>query len=249
MRLLLNIKIAIICIALPFVNAKAQTKQHTNDAGMWNTLGVEYQINKKWSAQFGQEFRLKENYQRLQLFFNTYGVEYKINKKWKCGISYRNTQRLQENNSFSIENRLSFDLVFKQRINDFSISYRQKIQTDFNGIAYNYAKDWVSRSKVELGYNLSKKTGLNLSSEWNLQLQDVRRQETNKQWYRNRWIAGIDHSPNKIYKLGCFFMFQKEFNKPAPTYLYNTGITCDIALHEAIKNRKKVQKKKQKAKL
>lgn len=67
--------------------------QQSNDAGMWATLSLQHPLNKKISLVVDQEFRLKENYQRINLFYTNLGIDYKFNKYLKISPTYRAIQK------------------------------------------------------------------------------------------------------------------------------------------------------------
>jgi hypothetical protein len=50
------------------------------DFGMWNTISIEKKLNKKISVSIDEEFRLKENLSRINLFYTNLGVNYKFQK-------------------------------------------------------------------------------------------------------------------------------------------------------------------------
>lgn len=60
---------------------------------MWATLSLQHPLNKKISLVVDQEFRLKENYQRINLFYTNLGIDYKFNKYLKISPTYRAIQK------------------------------------------------------------------------------------------------------------------------------------------------------------
>ena len=71
--------IRIICVISIYSYIGIGFSQDYLDAGSWNTLNVEKEIDSKFTALFTEELRLKENFSRLNLFYTNLGIEYKIN--------------------------------------------------------------------------------------------------------------------------------------------------------------------------
>jgi hypothetical protein len=67
--------------------------QQSNDAGMWNTLTIQHSLTKKINLVIDQEFRLRENYQRINLFYTNIGIDYKYSKFLKISPTYRAIQK------------------------------------------------------------------------------------------------------------------------------------------------------------
>ena len=67
--------------------------QQSNDAGMWNTITIQHSLTKKINLVVDQEFRLRENYQRINLFYTNIGIDYKYNKFLKITPTYRTIQK------------------------------------------------------------------------------------------------------------------------------------------------------------
>ena len=107
---------------------KAQTSYP--DAGSWNTLNIEYKINKRITGLFTEELRFKENFTRLNLFYTNLGIEYKISDFFKAALVYRFIEKYQDDNSFSFRHRIMLDLTFKKKIGRIGFSYRQRLQAE-----------------------------------------------------------------------------------------------------------------------
>ena len=68
-------------LSLLFWNLEGFSQVVYPDFGMWNTISIEKKINKKVSVSIDQEFRLKENLYRMNLFYTNIRVIYKFLKK------------------------------------------------------------------------------------------------------------------------------------------------------------------------
>ncbi len=241
---LLKSKILIALLCLPLV-MQAQYAPIYHDAGMWNTLNVNYKINKKYTASFTQELRLSENYGRLNLLYNNFGIQYTINKKIKTSLIYRNIQKYLETDEFSFRNRLMWDLSLKQEYKKMYASYRHRLQAEVRDIkssALGRYPEVFSRNKFELGYNINKKWTTWAGAEFRYQFQNIREVIDDADWHRVRWMAGADYEMNKTIKWSVYYVHQREFRTVTPTYLYITGLECNINLNRAIEKWQKNKK-------
>ena len=108
--------------------------QNYPDAGSWNTFNVEYGINSRFTALFTEEYRIKENFSRLNLFYTNLGIEYKVTKYIKAALVYRFIDKYQDDNSFSFRHRLMLDLTLKKKFGKLGLSYRQRLQAEEKNI-------------------------------------------------------------------------------------------------------------------
>mgnify|MGYP000751883907 CR=1 FL=1 len=101
------------------------------DWASWNTIGIEYKLNDKWSFGLEEQFRLKENFSAVDNFFTQLSADYEIFKNFEIGGGIR---YIRENdnkgNIQGYENhfRFQFDAKYKYKINNFKIGYRLRYQ-------------------------------------------------------------------------------------------------------------------------
>ena len=93
------------------------SSQIEKDAGLWATFTLQKKITKKISIAVDQETRLRENFQRINLFYTNIGVDYKLNKHIKISPSYRFIQKVKIDMRVSYRHRLSSDLTYKKKFN------------------------------------------------------------------------------------------------------------------------------------
>jgi len=92
----------LLFLFLTALNTKAQ---QNNDAGCWLTLSLQKPVTKRITAVVDQEFRLKENYQRINLFYTNLGIDYKFSNNIKLSPTYRSIQKQRLDGSFSYRHR------------------------------------------------------------------------------------------------------------------------------------------------
>jgi hypothetical protein len=240
-------------LAICFVGIASNTfayKPVYPDFGLWNTLNLSYKYNNKVSFMFTQEWRLRENASRLNLFYTNLGIQYTIAKGFKTAFIYRHIDKyLHEGTYFSFRNRLMWDLSYKYNFKQFSISYRHRAQAewmDFYTSDLGKIPQLFSRNKFEFNYNVNKKWSPYITTEFRIQLTDPRNNADDDNISRNRTIVGVDYTHNKIYSYGAYFLYQQEFNTVTPQILYLLGLECNISLDKLL-NKKSNSKDKTKA--
>ncbi len=215
------------------VFAKLSNSPAYPDAGIWNTFSLSYALNKKYAILFTEEFRLKENYSRLNLLYTNIGLEYKINSYLKTSLVYRFIDKYMEYDRFSFRHRLMWDASIKKESNKFSLSYRHRLQVEKRNIYSSESgnvAEWYSRNKFEIGYAWNDKFSPYVAVEFRYQIFDPRNQESNATWHRIRYQAGVDYKISKKSKVGVYYLVQHEYNVPAAENLYITGLEYSLSL-------------------
>ena len=132
--------------------------QITKDAGMWNTFSIEKEFSDKLSVSADEEFRLKENFNMLNLFYTNLGVNYKLGKGFKVGLTYRLTEKWKHKmQDFSYRHRLMFDLSYKYNVNQWSLVYRSRVQSeliDTYASELGKSPEWFWRNKIDIKYKI-----------------------------------------------------------------------------------------------
>lgn len=207
--------------------------QTTNDAGLWTTLNFEKKLNHNFFILVTEEFRLRENFTRLNLFYTEIGAGLRPFKFLKIAASYRMIDKFVEDNTFSYRHRLMFDITLKDKIGPISLSFRQRLQSEVRNV---YSSDdgsvpeWYFRSKVVLKYDLDKLIEPYVGVEVRYQIRDHRNVESNMLWHRQRYFIGLDYKKNDVNSFGVFYLFQDEFNVRTPQNLYIVGLEYKLTL-------------------
>ena len=87
----MNNKIKFIAFALTvfFSFSSYAQDEDLTDWESWNSIGVKYKLNKKWSFSLEEHLRLKEDISEISRYFTQLGAQYKINKHFKVGAAAR----------------------------------------------------------------------------------------------------------------------------------------------------------------
>lgn len=216
------------------------------DAGSWNTLNINFDLSKKLSLGLTQEFRLKENYSRLNLFYTELGMEYKLNKNVKTSLKYRLTEKNTDYNNISLRHRISWDANFKTKYRKFSFSYRHRLQVEYRNAFSSLTglvPEYYSRSKFGAEYQLNKRFSPYFTTELRYQIQDDRNIESEHQFHRIRYQFGFDYVLNSYSKLGVYYLIQREWNVKHPEKLFITGLEYSVDIHD-VPVYKKLKKRK-----
>jgi hypothetical protein len=204
------------------------------DFGMWNTISIEKKLNKKISVSIDEEFRLKENLSRINLFYTNLGVNYKFSKKLKAALIYRNTQKNADARGYDIKHRIMIDIIYKEKLSKkFNLTFRQRFQFENENIFSSNDGKYIEsflRSKFDLSYNITKKIKTSLSEELRFQLHDPRNDETDYGLRRFRHCLGIDYDISSKSTMGAYYLIQNEITTYKPNELYIFGLQYSFQL-------------------
>jgi hypothetical protein len=210
------IKLMLIIAVLFTSKNYAQTD---SDWASWNTIGVEYKLNKKWSFGLEEQLRLKENISVVDNYFTQLSADYKLFKGFKLGAGVRYIRdNDNQGNIQGYENHFRFqiDAMYKHEINDFKIGYRLRYQNKNElGVSSDegdYANQNI-RFKTSLEYNIKHwKLDPKFSAEIFNKFQEGEENGANK----FRLTLGTDYKIENFGKIGVFYRYQKELNVDFP---------------------------------
>jgi hypothetical protein len=213
-----------VCCSL---SAYSQATEPSQDAGLWTTLNLDKQFNEKLSVFLTEEFRMKENFSSVNLFYTDIGVEVRPVKFLKVSLAYRSIQKSLIDETYSFRHRLMLDITLKQKIGNFALAYRQRLQSEVRDI---YSSDngnlpeWYSRNKFSVKYDFGKAVSPYLAVELRYQINDPRLIESNGTWHRTRYILGMDYKINDKNTFGLYYLIQNEYNVKTPQTIYILGL-------------------------
>lgn len=213
--------------------SSALFSQAVNDAGLWTTFNLEKKLNKHFSIFATEEFRLKENFSRLNLFYTDLGVEARPLKFLKLALSYRWIDKYGIDNTFNYRHRLMFDIGLKKKYGSISFAYRQRIQAEVrnkNTSDKGGVPEWYSRNKITIKYDNDGKFSPYAAVEFRYQIKDPRNVESDRMWHRSRYCLGLDYKINGKNSFGLYYLIQNEYNVSAPEDLYIVGLEYTISL-------------------
>ena len=207
--------------------------QYYDDAGMWNTINLEKKFKNNLSVFITEEFRLKENFGQINLFYTDVGVGYRPYGFMKVELAYRSIEKHLITGFYSIRHRLMLDITFKRKIKDFNLAYRHRLQAEVRNVNSSdngTIPEWYSRNKLTLKYDLKKKYTPYASCELRYQIDDTRNTESEQTWHRGRYALGFDYELNKTSTFGIYYLIQHEWNVSVPENLYILGLEYSLSL-------------------
>ncbi|MDF2435739.1 MAG: hypothetical protein K0Q95_115 [Bacteroidota bacterium] len=227
----MNKKIFALLISTAFV--LSSFAQISHDAGLWATFNLDKTLNKKFSLIATQEFRLRENFSRVNLFYTDLGVEYRPVKVFKAALSYRFIGKSLIDDNIGFRHRLTLDLTLRKKFGKVILAYRLRTQREVRDVQTSedgYLPEWYSRHKFTLKVDLDKPIQPYIATELRYQIVNPRMQESDGLWHRARYIAGIDYKKSDKHTFGLYYLMQREFEVPTPQYLYIVGIEYTLSL-------------------
>jgi hypothetical protein len=229
------LKKKLIIIAFVLLASLSLSAQVDNDAGFWGTLTLQKKVTKKVSVVIDQELRLRENFQRINLFYTNLGVDYKFNKYFKLSPSYRAIQKMRLDNTFSYRHRLSLDATIKKKFNKITLAERVRYQIevqDFLTSSKGKLPEQFLRFKTDLKYATNTKITPFVSCELRYQIRSWRGNDMvyNNGFHRIRNIMGIDYEMNNKHNLTLYYLIQNEFNIDNLENIYIVGLAYTFSL-------------------
>ena len=222
-------KLILLSGLLCYFSALFAQSVSTSDAGMWATVSLQKNLSKRMDINFDQELRLKENYQRINLFYSNLGLSYKFSKNLKGEISYRSIEKVGLDQTLSYRHRIQFDFTGKKKFGKFNLSHRIRYQIEMQDI-YSSRKGKIPedflRFKTEVKYETGKFWTPYVSSEFRYQITAPRGKllDYNFGFHRVRNILGIEFKLNDKSTLNLYYVIQREFDIARPENIYITGI-------------------------
>jgi len=227
------LKKILFCCTL--IIASCLNAQDIKDAGLWTTFTVQKKITKRINFVVDQEFRLRENYQRINLFYTNIGIDYKVNKWLKISPSYRAIQKKRLDGTFSYRHRLTLDVNLKKKIQKVTLSERVRYQIEVQDL-YTSRKgklpEQFLRFKTDLKYSLNEKITPYISCELRYQIVSPRGDGPlyDYGFHRIRNVAGFEYQINKNNSINFYYLVQSEFNISDRESIYITGIAYTLTL-------------------
>lgn len=212
-------KLVLFLTALLYSTINFAQTDGEKDLALWNTVGVEYKLNDRWSFGLEEQLRFKEDISVVDNYFTQLTADYKLFKGFKIGAGVRYIRdNDNKGNIQGYENhfRFQFDVMYKHEINDFKIGYRLRYQNKNElGVSYDegdYANQNV-RFKTSLEYNIKNwKLDPKFSAEIFNKFQEGEENGFNKY----RLTLGTDYKTKNFGKIGVFYRYQKEINVDFP---------------------------------
>lgn len=210
--------IALSSFLLSTLNGYSQSED-TSDLESWNSLGLEYKLNKKWSFGLEEQLRLDENISEISEYFTQLETKYAITKKFDIGLGLRYIRENDnEGNVQGYENHFRFnvDASYKHKINDFTLKYRLRYQNKNElGVSSSdgdYAKQYL-RLKAAVAYNFK---NWKLDPKFSAEIFNRFENGDVDQYNKYRLTLGTDYKIKNFGKLGIFYRIEKGINVDIP---------------------------------
>jgi hypothetical protein len=223
----------IVCLFMILCFAANVFSQATNDAGLWTTFNVDKKLRKDFSIFATEEFRLRDNFSRVNLFYTDLGVEFRPARFLKVALAYRLIEKNLDDGSYSYRHRIMLDITLKKKFGDFAFSYRQRLQREVRNVYTSedgMLPEWYSRNKFTIKYDFGKAVSPYIAAEFRYQIMNPRALESDGTWHRSRYMAGIDYKRNDKNTFGLYYMIQNEYNVSAPQNQYIIGLEYTLSL-------------------
>lgn len=224
-----TVLIFVAVLSCSLINLHAQTFR---DAGLWTTVSVEYEFKNNLTLVLDEEFRLKDNFSSVNLFYTNLGITYEPNRSIRFGLIYRNIQKFRLDGSVSFRNRLMFDVLLKKKYGEWAFSLRTRLQgevQDYYTSEFGKMAEYYLRNKVEVKYDINRWTP-SVSVELRYQIYERKTPETNGLYHRVRPTLGLDYKINKHNSCGVYYLIQNEWNVSERDELFIVGLQYVLKL-------------------
>lgn len=208
-----------------FLCSYGQTTVVTRDLETRSSIGIEAGLGSKWDFGIEQQFRLRKNSTALDEYFTGGSVRFEIiDKHLYLGMGYRYINDLNTEMINDKEQRLNFDLTYKQSINQLRLNAR-----------FRYAnRNDIGETKA-MGDYPRHNYRFRLKGEYkikNWKLDPVCSIEIFRQYekytvpyFENlRFRIGTSYNLKKYGEIEAFYQIDKELGLSYPSTVYVIGI-------------------------
>lgn len=226
-------KLRNLLFALPFLFLGSAASAQTEDLGSWMTLSFNKGIVGNLQFNFDQELRLRQNFTDINLIYTNLGLSYKATKWFRVAGVYRFIDKHKDDGTWGLRHRGYIDLIFKFKMEKFTLGYRSRFQSEWRGAGYtgelgNVPEVYI-RNLFKIGYKLNDHFSPYIGTELRWQVQNPRI-PYHDGFDRTRFMAGTDYNINDQHTLGLYFLVQKEWNVIDPETLYIIGIEYSFSM-------------------
>ncbi len=182
------------------------------DGGSWVNVGISFEIINDLSCDISEEIRYNFTTGDLYQMNSNIGFDYKINKRFKVGTEYRYSIRQSQNT-----NRIAASFVYKEEMNDLTLSLRSKFQYSFTP---NTSEGTAFRNKLGAKYKINKDFSPFITGEIFYSMSN----EIN-QFDNFRTEGGLSYGPNKHNEFNLSYIYDKEFNVNKPETMHIVSLS------------------------
>lgn len=230
-------KIVLASLMLISCLAYGQT-QGDRDWASWNTIGIDYKANDKWSFSLEEQLRLKENISAIDNYFTQLSANYELFNDFEIGVGIRYIR--ENDNQGAVQGyenffRFQVELNYKHKFNNFKIGYRLRYQNKNElGVSYDEG-DFPNqniRFKTSIGYNIK-----NWSLDPKLSAEIFNRFQEGKEngFNKYRLTVGTDYKIKNFGKIGAFYRYEKDLNVDLPDVTNIIGLKYTYSIKRSKK--------------
>lgn len=198
-----------------FIQNNYAQNDDLNDWESWNSIGLKYKLNKKWSFELEEHLRLKENISEIDKYFTQLGANYKINKHFQVGAAARYIS--ENDNSGKVQGyenyfRYHLEAIYDHKINDFSFEYRFRYQNKNELGVDDYANQHL-RLKAAVTYNIKH---WKLDPEISGEIFDHIEKGEVDGFDRYRLTIGSNYNMKEYGSIKFYYRYKKQLNESYP---------------------------------
>ena len=206
-------------IAFLFVLFSLAVSAQWQDFGVWTEITAEKKINPRWEVSWTESVRLNENALQFQQHYSHLAAGYKISKNFQLALAYRNSQKVQPDESVDYRNRAQLEAVYKLKWKKIGIEFQERYQVLYKNIGRESGwkdPEITYRSRITVDYDLDRKIKPFASFEVFI----------TEEIYANnlRSRIGFDYDFNKKHSARLFYMIDQDVQENDPLRLYALGL-------------------------
>ncbi|NOQ71304.1 MAG: DUF2490 domain-containing protein [Crocinitomix sp.] len=201
----------------------------SQDLESWNTIGLKYKVNKKFSFGLEQGIRLNQNASTVDQVLTDLSFKLKPTPYLNFGLGLRYVSDRGGNDVFDNDFRFNLDAIFKHKVKSFSFKYRVRYQNrneiGLSTAEGDYFKNYF-RFKAGAEFNINKwKLDPVLSAEI---FRDMTKYTGG--FDKVRFTLGTSYSLKKFGEIDAFYRIEKSLgtNYPKTTYIIGLGYTFTL---------------------
>lgn len=224
------LKRLIFCLSFCLFFTSTKGLAQTTDAQLWQGFAVEKKFNKKLSARFKDQIRLKNNFSTFRSNLFDTRVNYEVfNDYLRPSIGYRFTifERKQKH-------RIYTDLRSRYKFENFPLRMALRLRYQ-NVFAKNEANVHTLRPRFSIDYKIkSLDIGFNANTEV---FYDMTKLE--KEFNQYRYSLGMSYDLSKRNQLNISYLYRRAFNEADPLTAHVLVLEFSVALSKKKKDKSK----------
>jgi hypothetical protein len=219
--------LCLLCL-LP-VHSPAQNQQETNLGALFS-LALDKDLSRQFSLSLEEEVRLIDNSTGFDRSVTTAGIDYALfDRKLKLGAYYAFMYLYNNDRLFEPRHRYYFNLSYKEAVNQFTLSWRGRIQgtyRDENRGQYKINPKYVLKNRLQAEYSI-------WGSPWtpfaSCELSNELNNPVGNQLTRIRYQGGASWRLNRTETLDFFVRYDWYFDRKEPQ-IFSIGLGYKMKL-------------------